>query len=82
MPASFLTRYPDVRLILNVECRVTDLPFEAADLVIWAAETSQDSDRIARHVLVAEAWTEPASADPYADLSTTWSYRIADRTMQ
>ena len=57
MLPSFLVRYPDVRVVLDVENRVIDMPLEPADLVIRAAGALPDSDLIARHLLTTEAWT-------------------------
>ena len=57
MLPSFLARYPEVRVVLDVENRVIDMPLEAADLVIRAAEALPDSDLVARHLLTTEAWT-------------------------
>lgn len=101
MLPSFLARYPDVRVVVDVENRVIDIPVEAADLVIRATGALPDSDLIARHLLTTEAWTcaSPsylaACGAPsriadltrhaliaYADLATTWSYRMADGSMQ
>jgi DNA-binding transcriptional LysR family regulator len=53
----FLASYPEVRVILNVENRVIDMPLEAADLVIRASRGLVDSDLIARHLLTTETWT-------------------------
>lgn len=101
MLPSFLARYPEVRVALDVENRVIDLPLEPADLVIRAAGALPDSDLIARHLLTTEAWTcaspgylarcgVPASIAElsrhaliaYADLPTTWTYRMAGGTTQ
>ena len=57
MLPSFLASYPQVRVVLDVENRVIDMPLEAADLVIRAAGALPDSDLIARHLLTTEAWT-------------------------
>ena len=57
MLPSFLVRYPEVRVVLDVENRIIDMPLEAADLVIRAAGALPDSDLIARHLLTTEAWT-------------------------
>jgi len=53
----FLARYPEVRVVLNVENRVIDMPLEPADLVIRVADALPDSDLIARHLLTTESWT-------------------------
>jgi DNA-binding transcriptional LysR family regulator len=101
MLPSFFARYPEVRVILDVENRVIDMPLEPADLVIRAAGTLPDSDLIARHLLTTEAWTcaspgylarcgVPASIAElsrhaliaYADLPTTWTYRMPDGATQ
>jgi DNA-binding transcriptional LysR family regulator len=101
MLPSFLHRYPEVRVVLDVENRVIDMPLESADLVIRAAGALPDSNLIARHLLTTEAWTcaspsylarcgVPASIAEmsqhtligYADLLTTWSYRMADGITQ
>ena len=57
MLPSFLARYPDVRIIIDVENRIIDMPLEAADLVIRASAALPDSDLIARHLLKTKAWT-------------------------
>ena len=57
MLPSFLARHPEVRVVLDVENRVIDMPVEAADLVIRAAGTLPDSDLVARLLLTTEAWT-------------------------
>jgi DNA-binding transcriptional LysR family regulator len=57
MLPSFLAGYPEVRVVLNVENRVIDMPLEPADLVIRVADALPDSDLIARHLLTTEAWT-------------------------
>ena len=57
MLPSFLARYPEVRVVLNVENRIIDLPLEPADLVIRATGALPDSDLIARRLLTTEAWT-------------------------
>jgi len=57
MLPSFLARYAEVRVVLNVENRVIDMPLEPADLVIRVADALPDSDLIARHLLTTEGWT-------------------------
>ncbi len=57
MLPSFLARHPEVRIVLDVENRVIDMPLEAADLVIRAADVLPDSDLIGRHIMTTEAWT-------------------------
>lgn len=57
MLPSFLASYPEVRVVLDVENRVINMPLEAADLVIRAAGELPDSDLIARHLLTTKAWT-------------------------
>jgi len=57
MLPSFLTRYPEVRVVLDVENRVIDMPVEEADIVIRVSSALPDSDLIARHLLNTEAWT-------------------------
>jgi DNA-binding transcriptional LysR family regulator len=57
MLPSFLARYPEVRVVVDVENRMIDIPIEAADLVIRASGALADSDLIARHLLTTEAWT-------------------------
>jgi len=95
MLPSFLASYPAVRIVLDVENRLIDIPVEPADLVIRVGALP-DSDLIARHLLTTEAWTcaspgyiagqgMPSSVAElgrhsliaYADLLTTWSYRMA-----
>ncbi|UAJ12300.1 LysR family transcriptional regulator [Glacieibacterium megasporae] len=56
MLPDFLARYPEIRVILDVENRIIDMPVEPADLVIRVG-TLPDSDLIARHLLATEAWT-------------------------
>ncbi len=56
MLPSFLASYPEVRVILDVENRIIDLPVEPADLVIRVG-VLPDSDLIARHLLTTEVWT-------------------------
>ena len=56
MLPSFLAAYPEVRVVLEVENRIIDMPIEAADLVIRVG-TLPDSDLIARLLLTSEAWT-------------------------
>ncbi len=56
MLPSFLASYPEVRVVLDVENRVIDMPVESADLVIRVGALP-DSDLIARHLLTTEAWT-------------------------
>lgn len=57
MLPSFLARYPEVRIVVDVENRVIDLPLVPVDLVIRASGALPDSDLIARHLLTTEAWT-------------------------
>jgi DNA-binding transcriptional LysR family regulator len=57
MMPSFLARYPEVRVVLDVDNRMIDMPVEAADLVIRATAALPDSDLIARHLMDTEAWT-------------------------
>jgi DNA-binding transcriptional LysR family regulator len=56
MLPAFLASYPEIRIVLDVENRIIDLPVEAADLVIRVGALP-DSDLIARHLLDTEAWT-------------------------
>ena len=56
MLPSFIARYPEVRVVLDVENRIIDLPVESADLVIRVG-LLPDSDLIARHLLTTEVWT-------------------------
>ncbi len=56
MLPSFLASYPEIRVVLDVENRVIDMPVEPADLVIRVGALP-DSDLIARHLLTTEAWT-------------------------
>jgi DNA-binding transcriptional LysR family regulator len=57
MLPSFLTNYPEVRVVLDVENRVIDMPLEEADVVIRVSAALPDSDLIARHLLTTESWT-------------------------
>jgi DNA-binding transcriptional LysR family regulator len=57
MLPSFLASYPEVRVVLDVENRVIDMPLEEADLVIRVSDALPDSDLIARHLLTTESWT-------------------------
>ena len=56
MLPAFLASVPEIRIVLDVENRIIDLPVEAADLVIRLG-TLPDSDLIARHILDTEVWT-------------------------
>ena len=56
MLPSFLAAYPEVRVVLDVENRLIDMPVEPADLVIRVG-VLPDSDLVARHLLAVEAWT-------------------------
>ncbi len=56
MLPSFLASYKEVRVVLDVENRIIDMPVEAADLVIRVG-ILPDSDLIARHLLTTEVWT-------------------------
>lgn len=55
MLPAFLARYPDVRVILDVENRIIDMPVEAADLVIRIGSLP-DTDLIARKLTTIELW--------------------------
>jgi DNA-binding transcriptional LysR family regulator len=57
MLPSFLACYPEVRVVLDVENRVIDMPLEEADVVIRVSGALPDSDLIARHLLTTESWT-------------------------
>ena len=57
MLPSFLASNPEVRVVLEVENRIIDMPLEPADLVIRVSRALPDSDLIARHLLTTEAWT-------------------------
>ena len=57
MLPSFLASYPEVRIVLDVENRVIDMPLEEADVVIRVSSALPDSDLIARHLLTTESWT-------------------------
>lgn len=56
MLPSFLARYPEIRVVLDVDNRVISLPVEPADLVIRVGALP-DSDLIARHLLSTASWT-------------------------
>ncbi len=56
MLPAFMARYPDVRVVLDVENRIIDMPVEAADLVIRIGSLP-DTDLIARKLLTLELWT-------------------------
>jgi DNA-binding transcriptional LysR family regulator len=56
MLPSFFASYPEVRVVLDVENRIIDMPVEPADLVIRVG-VLPDSDLIARRILSTEAWT-------------------------
>jgi len=56
MVPSFLARHPEVRIILDVENRVIDMPMELADLVIRVGALP-DSDLVARHLATTQMWT-------------------------
>ena len=57
MLPSFLASYPEVRVVLDVENRVIDVPLESVDLVIRAAGVLPDSDLVGRRLMTTEAWT-------------------------
>jgi DNA-binding transcriptional LysR family regulator len=57
MLPSFLACHPEVRVVLDVENRVIDMPLEEADVVIRVSGALPDSDLIARHLLTTESWT-------------------------
>ena len=57
MLPSFIARYREVRVIVDVDNRVIDMPLEPADLVIRVSAGMPDSDLIARHLLTTEVWT-------------------------
>lgn len=88
MLPTFLTRYPDVRVVLDVENRLIDLPVEAADLVIRIG-TLPDSDLVARHLARIELWTcaspaylaERGAPSTVADLSRHVLLSAFDRLM-
>jgi DNA-binding transcriptional LysR family regulator len=56
MLPSFLTRYPEVSVILDIENRIIDMPVEIADLVIRVGALP-DADLIARKLTTLEMWT-------------------------
>jgi len=56
MLPAFLARYPEVRVVLDLDNRLIDIPVEAADLVIRVGALA-DSDLIARRLMTTEAWT-------------------------
>jgi DNA-binding transcriptional LysR family regulator len=56
MLPAFLARYPEVRVVLDLDNRLIDMPVEAADLVIRVGALA-DSDLIARRLMTTEAWT-------------------------
>lgn len=56
MLPTFLVRYPEVRVVLDVENCIIDMPVEEADLVIRVGALA-DSDLIARHLMTTEVWT-------------------------
>ena len=57
MLPSFIARYREVRVIVDVDNRVIDMPLDPADLVIRVSAGMPDSDLIARHLLTTEVWT-------------------------
>ncbi len=56
MLPSFLAAYPEVRVILDIDNRIIDMPVEAADLVIRICSLP-DTDLIARKLTTIELWT-------------------------
>lgn len=56
MVPSFLARNPEVRVVLDVENRIIDMPVEPADLVIRVGALP-DSDLIARRLTTTRMWT-------------------------
>lgn len=56
MLPAFLARYPEIRVVLDVDNHLIELPVEPADLVIRVGALP-DSNLIARHLLSTETWT-------------------------
>ena len=56
MLPSFLAAYPEVRVVLDVENRIIDMPVEPADVVIRVGALP-DSDLIARRLMTTQTWT-------------------------
>lgn len=56
MLPAFLAVHPEVRVVLDVENRVIDMPVEPADLAIRVG-AMPDSDLVARRLLASETWT-------------------------
>jgi DNA-binding transcriptional LysR family regulator len=57
MLPSFIARYREVRVIIDVDNGVIDMPLEPADLMIRVSAGMPDSNLIARHLLTTEVWT-------------------------
>lgn len=76
MLPAFMAAYPQVRVVLDVENRVIDMPAEPVDLVIRAGELA-DSDLIARRLLLSETWL--CASPTYLALRGTPT-RVADLT--
>lgn len=56
MLPAFLADYPEVRVVLDVENRVIDMPVEPVDLVIRVG-LLPDSELVTRRLLTCEIWT-------------------------
>jgi DNA-binding transcriptional LysR family regulator len=56
MLPGFLARYPEVRVVLDIENRIVAMPAEAADVVIRVG-TLPDSDLVARRLARMALWT-------------------------
>ena len=74
MLPSFLAAYPQVRVVLDVENRIIDMPVEPADLVIRVGALP-DSDLIARRLMNTQSWT--CASPSYLAANGTPS-RVAD----
>ena len=76
MLPAFLVRHPEVRVVIEVENRVIDMPVEPADLVIRVGELP-DSDLIARHLLTHGGLDLRKPRLPGSASGTAWDYRRA-----
>lgn len=72
MLPAFLARYPDVRVVLETENRVIDLPRNAADVAIRVGKL-EDSDLLARKLTAVELWpcASPAYLAAHGEPRTT-----------
>ncbi len=78
MLPSFIARYREVWVIVDVKNRIIDMPLQPADLVIRVSTGMPDNDLIARHLLTTEVWTCASSGYP---ASCGIPSRVADMSL-